>query len=262
MQAQLQSIWHQCFLCLWRICLPFGFYLVTLKNMKQFEWHAGREGTWLLLRLRCVCSSEWQWCSPIPLLWKAPAMPSWWDYLPVTSASTQWSPPFALHFLYRHRVENRHCAPDMFVLPPFLRKQLDIKQVSPGLAFSQTFLQSIFVFIYLQWHQNCQRKNKKNIFIFGNVCLTDFLLDFSRPEHYARGVLESNYSGFHTAALVSKHDSDCNAQLIWIMLSENRGRRGNSALNAKRETCDDSHHDKKMQTERLSTKDALFFVYG
>lgn len=109
---------------------------------------------------------------PIPLLWKALAMPSWWDYLPVTSASTQWSPAFALHFLYRHRVENRHCAPDMFVLPPFLRKQLDIKQVSPGLAFSQTFLQSIFVFIYFQWHQNCQRKNKKNIFIFGNVCLT------------------------------------------------------------------------------------------
>lgn len=37
----------------------------------------------------------------------------------------------------------------------------------------------------------------------------------------ARGVMESNYSGFHTAALVSKHDSDCNAELIWIMLSEN-----------------------------------------
>lgn len=32
----------------------------------------------------------------------------------------------------------------------------------------------------------------------------------------ARGVLESSYSGFHTVALVGKHDSERSAELIWI----------------------------------------------
>lgn len=83
----------------------------------------------------------------------------------------------------------------------------------------------------------------------------------------AMGVVESNYSGFHTAALVSKHDSDCNAQLIWIMLSENRGRQGNGLfVREERETWDNFRQKNTTRLQPCATmcwaqKVHCFFVF-
>lgn len=128
----------------------------------------------------------------------------------------------------------------------------------------------------------CQRRTEEqrhrlNVFLENSVSWTSSLKWAERHNvpGNARGDVESNYSEFHTAALVSKHDTDCNADLIWIMLSENTEQERAMLLwNVKRQTWDNYSVFNNTGKEKsylipaqscrnvLSTKEALFFVMG
>lgn len=125
--------------------------------------------------------------------------------------------------------------------------------------------------------QTEEQRDRLNVFLENSVSWTSSLKWAERHNvpGNARGDVESNYSEFHTAALVSKHDSDCNADLIWIMLPENTEQESPMLLlNVKRleiiTRFSTTHKEKKksylIPTQSChdvpSTKEALFFVMG